>query len=111
MGFSGYSLAGIFGFWLANHGINFKAMVLCVPGVNRSKNRYYSAFNNIENINNTSILQISAENDEYIDFNESEWLFNQIHVKKKRFISFQSGHSLPIEYVSQASSWMRSELV
>jgi dienelactone hydrolase len=110
IGFSGYSLAGEFGFWLANHGEPFKAMTLCVPGVNRKIKKSNSSYNNLENIKNTAILQISAENDEYIDFEESKWLFEQIPVKEKKFESYVSGHSLPVDYVGVASDWMRKHL-
>jgi esterase/lipase len=111
MGFAGYSLAGIFGFYLANRGAPFKTMMLCVPGVNRAKNRYYSTFNNIDNLDkNISLLHINAENDEYVNFEESIWLFNTIPLVDKKIVSFKSGHSLPYEYVPKAVEWIVSRL-
>lgn len=110
MGFCGYSLAGMFGFWLANRGVPFKTMLLCVPGVNRQKSSCYAPCNNLANLRCTALLQISAEHDEYIDFEEAKWLFAQIPVAGKRFLSFKSGHSLPIEYVSPAAGWIRTNL-
>jgi dienelactone hydrolase len=110
MGFAGYSLAGIFGFWLADRGAPFKTMVLSVPSVDRAKNAYYATYNNIHNLHDLSILQVSATNDEYVSFEEAKWLFDQIPVPEKCFLSFPSGHSLPSEYAPKVVQWIESHL-
>jgi dienelactone hydrolase len=110
MGFSGYSLAGVFGFYLANRGAPFKAMMLCVPGANRKKNNYYSTYNNLDNLSDMAVMQISASNDEYINFNDAQWLFDQIPLTDKKFLSYPSGHSLPHEYVPDAVEWIVGKL-
>ena len=110
MGFAGYSMAGVFGFWLANRGAPFRAMALCVPAVNREKSTVYSTFNNLEHVPEMPILQISAENDEYVPFDEAKWLFERIPVEDKTFLSFPSGHSLPGSYVPEYVRWMLSKL-
>jgi dienelactone hydrolase len=110
MGFAGYSLAGIFGFWLANRGAPFTTMLLCVPSVDRNQNKPYATFNNLDNLKNLSILQVSAEEDEYVPFAEAKWLFEQIPLTRKRFLSFKSGHSLPADYVPEAVAWIHSQL-
>lgn len=107
MGFAGYSLAGMFGFYLANRGVSFRIIMLCVPGVNRAESRYYSAFNNIDNLDiNLALLQISAENDEYVNFEEAMWLFNTVPLVNKLLLPFKSGHSLPHDYIPQAVDWI-----
>lgn len=110
MGFAGYSLAGMFGIWLSNSGADFKTLLLCVPGANRSSTTPYAIVNNLKNIGERAVLQLSAEQDEYINFDDAKWLFSQIPVKNKIFHSFKSGHSLPIDYVSIAADWLSGEL-
>lgn len=110
MGFAGYSMAGKFGFWLANHGAPFACMALCVPNANRTKDSATSTFNNLEHVPEMPILQISAENDEYVPFDEAKWLFDRIPVEDKTFMSFPSGHSLPATYVPEYVHWMLSKL-
>ena len=110
MGYAGYSMAGIFGFWLSNRGVPFKTMALGVPGVNRGKSSIYSTYNNLENVSGIPVLQVSAENDEYVPFEEAKWLFDQIPAKDKKFLSYPSGHSLPTEYVQEFVHWLRSNL-
>jgi dienelactone hydrolase len=110
IGFSGYSLAGTFGFYLANRGAPFKAMMLCVPGANRKKNTYYSTHNNLDNLRDIAVLQISAFNDEYVNFADAQWLFEQIPLTDKKFLSYPSGHSLPQDYVPNAVEWIVDKL-
>jgi dienelactone hydrolase len=110
MGFSGYSLAGTFGFWLANHGAGFKAMVLCVPGSGRKADKYHSPCNNLGNLGSVAILQINAEQDEYIASEEWRWLFSNTSVSDKSLLTYPSGHSLPLDYVRPAALWLKDRL-
>ena len=110
MGFSGYSLASTFGFWLASHGAAFKAMVLCVPGSGRKSGKPHSPCNNLGALRNVSILQISAEQDEYIPSEESNWLYSNIPVPDKTLITYPSGHSLPVDYAQPTSDWLKARL-
>lgn len=110
MGFSGYSLAATFGFWLASHGAEFKAMVLCVPDSGRKSGKYHAPCNNLGNLGNLSILQISAEQDEYIPSEEWRWLHANTAVPDKTLLTYPSGHSLPVDYVEPASAWLKARL-
>jgi dienelactone hydrolase len=110
MAFSGYSLAGTFGFWLANHGAGFKAMVLCVPGSGRQSDKYHSPCNNLGNLGKVSILQINAQQDEYIPSEEWNWLFRNTPISDKTLLAFPSGHSLPLDYVQPAAEWLKARL-
>lgn len=109
-GFVGYSMGGTFGFWLANHHATFKAMAVCVPYVDTSKDTPSSSHNNLGNLGETAFLQISAERDEYIPFEESKKLFERNPAEDKTFLSFESGHSLPAGYVSEFVAWVVSRL-
>jgi len=110
MGFAGYSLAAPFGFWLAGHGAGFKAMVLCVPDSGRNSGKYHAPCNNLGNLGTLSLLQISAEQDEYIPREEWNWLFTHTPVPDKTLLSYPSGHSLPVDYVEPASNWLKARL-
>lgn len=110
-GFAGYSLGATFGFWLASHGESFAAMLLCVPGVGRDPRQTRSAANNLGGLADTAILQVGAEHDEYIPFDDSRWLFERIPARSKRFLSYPSGHSLPAEYVPLAADFLREGLL
>ena len=110
MGFAGYSLAATFGFWLSGHGAGFKAMVLCVPGSGRKSGKYHAPCNNLGNLGSVSILQIRAEQDEYVPSEESDWLYSNIPVPDKTRLSYPSGHSLPVDYVEPASNWLSARL-
>ena len=110
MGFAGYSMGSSFGFWLANRGIPFKALSLCVPYVDRTTSTAYSNFNNLENLGQTPVLQISAQDDEYIPFDQARWLFERNPSRDKQFLSYPTGHSLPVDYVVPAAEWIKARI-
>jgi pimeloyl-ACP methyl ester carboxylesterase len=110
LGFLSYSIGGIFGFWLANRGAPFIAMAMCVPPVDRDLDDEYAALNNLDLLAKMSMLIIAAQEDENIKFTDSEWLFNQLPLENKRFVSYHSGHSLPDDYVPVAADWFQQHL-
>lgn len=110
LGFAGYSMGALFGFWLANRNSVFKAMSVCVPPADNCKNDAYSTFSNVNNLKDLSLIQISARRDEYIPFEQSTCLFEQIPLAQKKFISYESGHSLPHDYIQEVVSWFKNWL-
>jgi esterase/lipase len=109
-GFLSYSLGGLFGFWLANRRDLFKTMVMCVPPVLKNDDDQYAPYNNLKNLTRQSLLTIAAQQDEHIPFEASEWLYAQLPMTDKRFLSYPSGHSLPPDYVPQAVAWFKKRL-
>ena len=109
VGFLSYSVGGLFGFWLANRQAAFKTMVLCVPPVDKDEDDGYAPYNNLSN-DALPTLMIVAEEDEYIPFADSQWLFEQLPMMDKQLLSYQSGHGLPLDYVPAASAWIKSRL-
>jgi dienelactone hydrolase len=107
IGFLSYSLGGVFGVWLANKYPWFKTMVTCVLPAFREDDDEYAPYNNLDNLVDTSLLFIAAQNDEYIAFEDSEWLYAQAPMADKRFLSYESGHSLPVDYVPEAVAWFQ----
>jgi esterase/lipase len=110
LGFLSYSLGGLFGFWLANRIAPFKTMVMCVPPVGREDNDQYAPYNNLANLTHQSLLYIAAEQDEEIPFQDSQWLFAQLPMTDKHFLSYPSNHSLPLDYVPEALEWFKQRL-
>lgn len=110
IGFLSYSMGGLFGFWLANRGVNFKAMVMCAPPVDRTEADEYAPYNNLHHLQSVPLLHLVGEQDEYTSLEDSQWLFQQLPMADKRFVSFASGHSLPLDYVPIAAEWIKQRL-
>jgi dienelactone hydrolase len=110
IGFIGYSMGNLFGYFLANKSDIFRAMVNCVPPAEPENTDPFSSFKNIQNIKDISILQVNAENDEYIFYDFSVKLFDQLQIKIKKLLTFESGHSLPCGYVPEAVNWLKTYL-
>ena len=110
LGLMGYSMGGLFGFWLANRTDWFKVMSVCVPPVDQNKNDEYTTFGNLENLKDLSLIQVSARKDEYIPFENSISLFEKIPLAEKKFLSYESGHSLPYDYVPEVVNWFKGWL-
>jgi pimeloyl-ACP methyl ester carboxylesterase len=109
-GFLSYSLGGLFGFWLANRGAAFKTVVLCVPPTWRTDTDPYAPANNLDHLAGQSMLYIAAEQDEHSSFEDAQWLFAQLPAADKRFLSYPSGHSLPLDYVPATVEWFTQHL-
>jgi len=109
IGFLSYSLGGHFGFWMANRSAQFKTMVMCVPSVDKDHDDEYSTYKNVSNIEAATLLIVSEE-DEYIPLEDSKWLYEQLPIKNKQFMSYQSEHSLPVDYVPVAVDWFKKWL-
>lgn len=106
-GYLSYSMGGIFGFWLANRNIPFKTLVMCVPSVWKEYTGQYVPQNNLNNLGQQSILFIVAQQDEHIPFTDSEWLYALLPMTDKKFISYSSGHSLPMDYINEVAEWIK----
>jgi len=107
-----YSVSGVFAFKLANSTEKIKVVTTCVSPVFKEDDDEYAPYNNLENVAAVPFLMISASHDEEIDFSEAQWLFSQFpeEMEHKRFVSYESGHSLPVEYVSAVVDWFRAYL-
>ena len=110
LGFLSYSLGGLFGFWLANRNVPFKMVVMYVPPVYREEDDQYAPYNNLSNLAHQSVLFIAAEKDEETPFQDSQWLYAQLPMTDKYFLSYPSNHSLPLDYVPEAVEWFKQRL-
>ena len=104
-----YSVGGVFAFKVANSTAKIKTVAMCVPPVFKEDDDEYAPYNNLDNLSDVPLLMISASRDEEVNFSEAQWLFSQFpdEMEHKRFVSYESGHSLPLEYVSVVVDWFR----
>jgi len=108
IGFLSYSLGGVFGFKIANSTPRIKAVATCVAPVLKEDDDEYAPYNNVDHLSGTPFLMVAARQDEEIDFAEAQWLFSQLPGENKQFASFDSGHSLPLDYVDVVVNWFAS---
>lgn len=109
LGFLSYSVGGLFGFWLANRGVDFKVMALCVPPVDKDTDDEYAAYNNLDQLKAISMLIVAGEKDD-IALEDTRWLYEQLPVVDKQLVSYPCGHSLPVDYVPVVAAWYRKRL-
>jgi dienelactone hydrolase len=108
IGFLSYSLGGMFGFKIANSTPRIKAVATCVAPVFKEDDDEYAPYNNVDHLSGTPFLMVAAEKDEEVDLAEAQWLFSRLPGENKRFVSFDSGHSLPPDYVDVVVNWFAS---
>ena len=85
-------------------------MVMCVPPVCREDDDQYAPYNNLGNLAHQSMLYIAAGQDEEIPFHDPQWLYVQLPMTDKYFLSYPSNHSLPLDYVPEAVEWFKQRL-
>jgi len=55
-------------------------------------------------------LMMMGENDPILPFEAAERLYRLIEKPSTRFISYDSGHRLPDEYIKESLSWFKRHL-
>ncbi len=110
LGLMSYSMGALFSFKVSNNYPCFKTLLAMVPSNGREENDTYSPFNNQKNLSTADLLLIAAEDDEYIPFDDTKWLYGELSSKSKKLLSYKSGHSLPIDYVKPAVKWVKKKL-
>jgi len=93
-----------------NRTVPFKMVVMYVPPVCREEDDQYAPYNNLSNLAHQSVLFIAAEKDEETPFQDSQWLYAQLPMTDKYFLSYPSNHSLPLDYVPEAVEWFKQRL-
>jgi dienelactone hydrolase len=108
LNFMGYSMGGLFALQLLKSGLSFNSMALMVPGImysNKSEFAPHRHINAFESNEEMSLIQISATSDEYVLFEDAQKFMLDIPLKNKTFLSADSGHSLPIDYIDPLIDW------
>jgi predicted peptidase len=111
VGMMSYSLGGTLTFYVANQHPEVRAMACMVLPNGRDKYDAYEPLRHQERLKDTSVLVVFATDDEYFPYDNSVWMYEQLTMTDKKMLSFQSGHSLPAEYVKPVFSWLRDRLL
>ena len=111
IGMMSYSLGGILTFYVANKHPDIRAIACMVPPSHRDKNDKYELYRNQDGLQNTAVLIVSAIYDEYIPYDNSVWTYEHLAMHDKQMLSFQSGHSLPSDYVLSVFEWLSEHLL
>ncbi len=114
IGVVGYSLGGIETFALTALDSRVKSSVACVtpsafldqlgagPGIKPSS--FATA------LNDRPFLMLMGRNDEYCDSSSAQRLYDVIPGSRKKLVFYESGHSLPVDYVEDAVKWLQDGL-
>jgi dienelactone hydrolase len=114
IGVVGYSLGGIETFALTALDSRIKSSVACVtpaahlgqagagPGI---LPRSFA-----QALRDRPFLMLMGRDDKYCDEESAQRLYDVIPGSKKDLVLYESGHSLPVEYVSRAAKWLKDGL-
>lgn len=109
IGMLGYSLGGVMTFAAANRDERVKTAVTCVSPTFIG-NIATAPSSNMRNIKNIPWLMIMATKDTYYTQDRAQWLYDLLPTNPKKLIFFDSGHSLPVQYVDEATEWFKMHL-
>lgn len=109
IGMLGYSLGGVMTFAVVNQDVRVKTAVTCVSPTFVG-NTETAPSNNMRNIKNIPWLMIMATKDNYYTPDRAQWLYDLLKTDPKKLVFFDSGHSLPVEYVDEATAWFKANL-
>ena len=108
VGLLGYSMGGHTTFLLAASEPRVKAVVACV--VPETPNLLYEASTFVRGLDQTPLLMMMARKDQFYTVESAQRLFDSVPGPDKTLQFFDSGHSLPVEYVQQAVDWLGRKL-
>ncbi len=107
-GVASYSLGGYFINQTAQLHGSVKSLTYMVPGATSTPQ--FSAIENQDGLLETNVYMVAGKADEYIPYEETEQFFEDLQMSNKTFAPYESGHSLPIEYVEPLTEWFTNNL-
>jgi predicted esterase len=114
IGLIGYSLGGIQAFPLTALETRIKVAVTCVTSVtNLDQNGgdpVYAPRNFVRGLGGRSFLMHMGRNDPTCTVEDAKRIFDMIPGSSKELVFYDSGHRLPVEYVTKAAQWLRNGL-
>ena len=108
IGVLGYSMGGHMTFMLGAVEERVKVVVACV--VPHMSGMPMAATSFAADLGRVDLLMLMGSRDRYYSTEQAESLFKAVPGNNKELRFFDSGHSLPIEYVEQAVNWISGKL-
>lgn len=107
-----YSLGGYFINQVAQLHGSIKSLTYLVAstGYRPELSPEYGPVKNQANLEKANVYVVAAENDEYIPLSESQWLYDNLNMGNKKFVTYPGGHSLPVDYVNPLVEWLTGNL-
>jgi dienelactone hydrolase len=110
IGLLSYSLGGVFAFALAGERSDIAVVAACVPPAFREDDDEYAPHNHVAGLSEVPVLIVGATQDEELDLADVQWLYEQLPGERKRFVMYESGHSLPAAYAEEVVAWFSAYL-
>lgn len=108
IGLLGYSMGGHMAFILGAVEKRIRATVACV--VPHMADMPMAATTFAQDMGSDPLLMLMARKDQFYSVDQAEALFEAVPGTNKSLRLFDSGHSLPAEYATQATQWLNDNL-
>lgn len=108
VGLLGYSMGGHMAFILGAVEKRIRATVACVVPHTAGMPMSAAAF--ARDMGTDPLLMLMAKKDRFYTQDQANALFDAVPGNAKTLQFFDSGHSLPVEYTTQATAWFRENL-
>jgi dienelactone hydrolase len=108
VGVIGYSMGGHMTFILGAVDPRIKAVVACVVPATPGMPIAASTF--ARSMGSAPLLMMMAEHDQFYSVEQAQQLYDAVPGNDKAIHFFDSGHSLPVEYVAQVLDWIEETL-
>jgi len=110
IGIFGFSMGTFFAFkYGAEHPKQVKTIIAAVPPLlkdDRSKRSIPPFAHKLQ----IPVLMLVANQDQWTPLENSKWLYDTIPATDKHIIIYDSTHSLPVDYTTQAIDWLKKYL-
>ena len=92
----------------------FRVAVACVTPAgdveSTGKDEAFAPRNFARALDGRPFLMQMGRNDPYCNEAQAQRVYDLIPGSKKEIVYYESGHMLPVDYVSKATEWLRKEL-
>lgn len=105
--FVGSSTGCLTAMGVINKGFKPQKLALGVPLPDRACDDEYSFHNNPESFTDCDLLVLTGTKDEEVEPGEVEWWFDQVNSQSKEIVMYESGHSLPPEWLERVVSFLK----
>lgn len=103
---AGYSMGGQAGLLLKAVDKRVDNVAAIVPPFIDNSTATVAPYNLIHQIKTGRVIYLYGTDDDVASVEENEKIFNAIESNNKQLVSYDAGHILPVEYVSEIASWL-----